>query len=139
MSLLVVSIQLPHRLFLISHNPYKLSSVLAQMHPLACKHIQYTYKYIHKHRQTESWHLLTVLCNGHFCEEPNIIFNIITKSPYLGMDKALLLIVVMALLLLTSSEKCGNPSKLPLMYPCENPCDESRRKFLCAYAYTASL
>ncbi len=59
------------------------------------------------------------------------------------MDKALRLIVVMQLLLLTSSDNCVNPSKLPLMFPsqnqCDCDCDESKRKFLCAYAYTASL
>jgi len=45
---LVVNIQLPHRLFLVSHNPYQLDSVLAHLPPLACKHI----KYIHTHTQT---------------------------------------------------------------------------------------
>ncbi len=56
----VVSIQLPHYLFSVSHNPYKLGSVLAQLPPLACNHIRTNIIYIHKHRQTENWHLLTV-------------------------------------------------------------------------------
>ncbi len=39
---------------------FELDSVLAHLPPLGCKHIHTNIIYIHKHRQTESWHLLTV-------------------------------------------------------------------------------
>ena len=69
----VISIQLPHCLLSVY------SSGLAHLPPLACKHMKHTL-YVHKYRQKESWHLLSVSCPTVFVHLQNIRTYIILQN-----------------------------------------------------------